>query len=567
MNKLIKNKHLLFLLFAGVLFSVGWVLSKDNGFIFDDYSNIFMAKNQTYAEIFSFFPSQRYNDRCIAVMFVKLLYDIFGLNIQAYHFIYVGIHLMNTYIVYIIIRDFILNESQIKSACAVIGSAVFGIYPVSLMAVSWVSAEYEMVCCLFYLLSILFYLKYRNEKQYNSFYGFAAILCFYLALRSKEMAIVLPILAVNYELKSSFEYKKLKITNVTKAALLIMVVFLSVLFGKTDVSDLTPDEPYYQDYSLFAMMTSAVKYLILYFDLGNSSFTYSGLGIYGFIGILFVVFIAVYSIVIFISKRNVNLLCVLVMLGISIAPVLQLVNMQHRLYLYIPSIFIGIVFALLAEGMLKSRKSGISTAVTMIVIITLAFMNYAPGIVELKSVWYTYCDEDKLGIRGILAQEELPVQCQVYIKGADEGYNVFSYGPGNSIRLFMDNSTINVELVNKFPEDVEAPYVFWEYKQGKVREVKRDATPPKIAVTGVYPAEIAIDRKKEMTDISVTCEELDKNMIIYINGEMVDTIIGADFISASIPNEYLEECQELEIKIINSFNNGESDAYRIPILK
>lgn len=566
-NKEAERKRLLLLLFTGILFSVSWILTTDNGFLFDDYSNILMAKNQSYAEIFTFFPVQRYNDRCLAVMFVKLLYDIFGLNIQAYHFAFVGIHYVNVIIVYKILREYVLKEGPSKEYSAIIGAGIFGIYPISLMAVSWVSAEYEMVCSFFYVLCMYFYLKYKHNDKYNNFYGALCILCFYCALRSKEMAIVLPVLGILYELKESIENKKIKFSNVLKIALVIMLIFAGILFSKKEVSDLPTDSPYYQDYSLGAMITSAIRYLFLYFDLENSAFAYDGVNIWGCMGAVLVVLLVVYGIVVLVRYKQMGVICGILMIGVSLAPVLQLVNMQHRLYLYIPSIFIGITIAVWLQEFFEGRLKKHANVITVGIILGLVLVNYAPGVVTLKSTWITYCDEDKESIKSLMKQETLPVECKVYVKGASEGYNIFSYGPGNSVKLFQDNPTIEVELVDEFPKNVENPYVFWEFENGRIVEVKRDAAPPKINVTGVYPQEVIVDDEKEYTDISITCENIDQNMVICIDGVEYDTVVGEEFISTSVSNDYIKEVNEIKVKVINSYNAGESDTYTVGIVK
>lgn len=477
-SEYIHKRRLLFTSLAiGVLMSVYWILSKNNALIFDDYSNIFLAKNNSYEELFRFFPEKRYNDRCIAVIFIKLLYDIFGLNAQGYHFVFVLLHCFNVALVYKIIAILMIDQNrENKLICSCTGAAVFGIYPISLMAVSWISAEYEMVCSVFYLLCIFFYLKSKRDQKYRGFYSLACILMFYLALRSKEMAIVLPVIFCIYELGIYFN-KKEKIQNIKLLILLlaIMCVFGGILFSKTDVSSLPEDNPYFQNYSFVGMLKSAVQYLLLYFDLNNPNFTYTDPSLSSWFGLILVVLIILYGIISLIRRRTISILLSICLIGVSLAPVLPLVNFRHRLYLYIPSIFVGITIAYVVMEIIQNKKQyETAFSATILFIILLILTNCAPGVQNLRKAWLEYCSNDMVDREQILKQKTLVDGCNVYIKGATNGYNIFFYGPGNSIRLFLNADNINVILVDEFPEEPELPYVLWEYEQGSLKEFDRD---------------------------------------------------------------------------------------------
>jgi lipoprotein NlpI len=77
---------------------------------------------------------------------------------------------------------------------------LFGIHPLHVESVAWVAERKDLLCGLFYLLSLLFYLNYRDdvdrkqagEVQFLNRHYLAALGFFALALLSKPMAVTLP---------------------------------------------------------------------------------------------------------------------------------------------------------------------------------------------------------------------------------------------------------------------------------------------------------------------------------------------------------------------------------------
>ena len=141
-------------------FSVKWALSVDNSFVFDDWSSLANARFSSWENLFRMFPQASYNDRSMGWLMYKLLNQLFGLNAQPYNMVYVAMHLVNVLLVYFVMKK-LAERFSLNEEARWIGffTALFwGAYPVSLMAVSWISATFEMQCCNFILFSLLFYL-------------------------------------------------------------------------------------------------------------------------------------------------------------------------------------------------------------------------------------------------------------------------------------------------------------------------------------------------------------------------------------------------------------------------
>ncbi|MBI5888945.1 MAG: tetratricopeptide repeat protein [Deltaproteobacteria bacterium] len=121
---------------------------------------------------------------------------IWGIDPFGYHFDNVLFHSINTLLVFFLtIR---LMESagvrglySFKAICAGLTTALlFGLHPLHVESVSWISERKDVLSALFFLLSILAYLRYVPEKKKS--YYFAALVLFVLALLSKPMAVTLP---------------------------------------------------------------------------------------------------------------------------------------------------------------------------------------------------------------------------------------------------------------------------------------------------------------------------------------------------------------------------------------
>lgn len=566
-----KSKTLLIMLFAFAFFAIFWILRASNSLTMDDFTTISVARFNEYSELFRLFPARSYNDRSLGLMFVKVLNDMFDSNYKMYHYSFVLVHLFNIAIIYRIGLK-IFKKDENNYIYAILMSAVFGIYPVSLMTVQWISAVYDLICCLFILLSILFYLKAMESDKYRIFYGILTVLFYYFSLRSKEMALVLPVIVIMYEVtKAIMEKKRFQITWFLCFNLIFMFIYAWMLFT-SGMKDIPVNNPYYQSFNPINLFRNAVRYLIIYCDLGNSGFTYVGLT-KGSIPLLIIfIFIMLFSIIIIKKFNDFSLFFSILCSAGSLTVVLPMVNMQHRLYLYIPSIFIGISCALFFKALVQHFKIKNIWECIFVIIPALYLLSYMPGIVEFKESWKGFCSKDDYTIAQMQKIQAPAKESNIYIKGASNGYNTFFYGPGNSIKLLFDDQTLKPVLVDEFPVEPQKPYVFWTYDNGNVVEVARDITQISkdegIKIMSVYPTEIIKGNTKLNNDgsifISTTCNKINSKLSIVVNGKTLSTTIGKEFISAVVPADMLNN-QMLEVYVIDKNNDSMSDKIIVPI--
>lgn len=131
---------------------------------------------------------------------LALDYAIWGLNPFGYHLTNILFHSFNTFLVFILIVRLIICKTNPSSftlhpsslIAASVTTLLFGIHPLRVESVVWVSERKDVLCAFFFLLSILAYLSYARSPKRRLFYA-ASLVSFSLALMSKPMAVTLPL--------------------------------------------------------------------------------------------------------------------------------------------------------------------------------------------------------------------------------------------------------------------------------------------------------------------------------------------------------------------------------------
>jgi len=91
----------------------------------------------------------------------------------------------------------VLRHLQIKGAW--LGATIWALHPVQVESVAWITELKNTQSCLLYLLSILFFLKWREsaattQDRHPSFWNYAvALFCAVLAILSKSSTVMLPV--------------------------------------------------------------------------------------------------------------------------------------------------------------------------------------------------------------------------------------------------------------------------------------------------------------------------------------------------------------------------------------
>ena len=139
-------------------------------------------------------------------------YALWGLNPIGHHLMNIIFHSINTFLLFILIVYLLTNvrlakssfsETNYKTAtgniiAASVTALLFGIHPIHVESVAWVSERKDVLSTFFVLLSLIFYSKYAlyQEIKRKSWYYILSLSLFVLALMSKPMAVTVPLMLV-----------------------------------------------------------------------------------------------------------------------------------------------------------------------------------------------------------------------------------------------------------------------------------------------------------------------------------------------------------------------------------
>ena len=141
-----------------------------------------------------------------------LLYSVFGYNPVAFHLMSLVWHVANVLLVYVFISKMLLLRGGFSKDkilyISFLTSLIFGVHPVNVESVAWVSASKVLIYTFFYLLSLLCYLKYVESKKIR--YYCLTFLFFIFSFGGKEQAVTLPLclLLIDYFVKRDLKDKQ-----------------------------------------------------------------------------------------------------------------------------------------------------------------------------------------------------------------------------------------------------------------------------------------------------------------------------------------------------------------------
>jgi tetratricopeptide (TPR) repeat protein len=119
-------------------------------------------------------------------------YALWGLAPLPYHLVNVFMHAVCAVLFWRVLRGL-----QIPGAW--LGAALWALHPVQVESVAWISEMKNTQSCLFYLLTILFFVRWLRTRENPKWGGWnyaLTLLCAVLAMASKSSTVVLPVVLV-----------------------------------------------------------------------------------------------------------------------------------------------------------------------------------------------------------------------------------------------------------------------------------------------------------------------------------------------------------------------------------
>jgi len=129
-------------------------------------------------------------------------YKFFGLNPRAYHTTNYLIHIVNSILVFWLLMK--ITRSNIFISFIV--STLFGIHPLHVESVVWVSERKDVLYAFFYILSFIAFITYRRAEKKR--YYLVSLVLFLLSLMSKPSAITLPFVLILWDFYERKKFEK-----------------------------------------------------------------------------------------------------------------------------------------------------------------------------------------------------------------------------------------------------------------------------------------------------------------------------------------------------------------------
>ncbi len=354
--------HLLIILAFGI---AAYANSFSNQFLYDDEHYI---QRNTYIKDFSHLKdiftknvgagAFRLDNfyRPIQLSAYSIVYHISGVNVFGYHLLNLLLHLGNAILIYFFILA-LFEKKEISFIC----SLLFTVHPVHTEAITYMNGTADPLAMFFGLLSLFLYL--RANERIN--YYILSLICFTIALLSKETIIILPFLIILLDLYKRESLRK-KCLNYTPYFMLMgcYILLRATIFNFTKSLNLFTEPNLYTQnlhYRIFTFLASLVEYYKLLLAPINLQYDRK-----------MVVFVSLFTPQVFISlilllifvyfaycsfKSNRIALLGFIWFFISLAPVSGVVPingfcMEH--WLYLPSIGFLIVLSYLMAKLNKN---------------------------------------------------------------------------------------------------------------------------------------------------------------------------------------------------------------------
>lgn len=157
-------------------------------------------------------------------------YTFFELKPWGYHLHNVLLHSINVLLVF-----YLINLLIRKSKIAFLTALMFSIHPFVNESVSWVTERKNLLYTLFFLLSIIMYIRYINYKKLV--YFILSILCFILSGLSKGSAMVLPIVLLGIIYYKQISFRENLWTLLPMFFIALFVGYMAMIAQKAIVSE------------------------------------------------------------------------------------------------------------------------------------------------------------------------------------------------------------------------------------------------------------------------------------------------------------------------------------------
>ncbi|MDO8749293.1 MAG: tetratricopeptide repeat protein [Candidatus Omnitrophota bacterium] len=243
MEKNKKDSLAVFIILAAV--GLAYFNNLSNPFIFDDrltiVENNYIKHWETLPNLFTnkitSFPIAKGMWRPLLMLSFAFNYFFSGLNPYSYHLINILLHFLNAILLYLLLKIFLARErfKTVPYKICLGLTIIFCLHPINTEAVTYISSRSVTMCGFFILSGLYSYVRGRESQQRHLYV--LSLGCYILALLTKEIALILPMLIFAYELaynKTPQKEKKSLFLRLLPFALITLgyLVLIKFIFGE-----------------------------------------------------------------------------------------------------------------------------------------------------------------------------------------------------------------------------------------------------------------------------------------------------------------------------------------------
>jgi tetratricopeptide (TPR) repeat protein len=397
----------LFLIFSAFIFLL-YSPSLNGDFVFDDWLNIgypegMHLKELSLAELRNVFTQSKLPNRAVANLTFALNYYFHGLKPLGYHLVNVFIHCLNAFLLFILVRRTLDLSGYPGSARRIfrlsfITAAIWAVHPLQTQSVSYLVQRMNSLAAMFYLISIITYLKGRSDNRRIYFYFIISALAFICAVLSKENAATLPLIILLYEwfFLQDLSRRFLRSKAVAWSAVAALMVLILIVFESSIIDGIISG---YRLRNFTMGQRILTEFNVIFFYLGQFILPHpSRLSLehnfplsYSLFKPLTTLFSAlglagIFALVVYRARQERLLaFCVLwflINMVIESSFIGLILVFEHRMFL--PSMFLVLLVVLLADRLI-TKKLPMAIA-TSVVVTVLSFWTYQRNMVWSDSL-------------------------------------------------------------------------------------------------------------------------------------------------------------------------------------
>ncbi len=315
----------------------------------------------------------------LTILSFAIEFKLWGLNPYFYHLTNLILHLINIILVF-----WVLQYLKLNLRVCLFATLLFGLHPLQVESMAWVSSRKDVLFAGFLLLAILNYIKAKTYLDQSKKYSLLALLCFVVSLFAKPMGVSLPfvLLLIDFYFTDKINRKDV-LNKLPYLALAVLVCFIH--WWAFDAAYAFPANRIYSFIDRFWFSCLATLFYISQIIFPTILSCFYPLpktinGHYSFIvyAAPLIVFGLIYLILRnkYLGKARVAFLFFLVMMF----PVLHFIKINDSLiyerFVYIPSLGIFILLAVIIDWLLKkdSKKPGLALLIKWIFILYIIYL-------------------------------------------------------------------------------------------------------------------------------------------------------------------------------------------------